>query len=200
MVERDDAPDHATRLAHREVDNIGAHRDRGALHLGDEAREELDLRRRDLRVGEHLLDRIAAIGGIDHGEFAGVLAQDLRDPLEDARALQRRHAPPFAERGFGRRDRGIHVGRAAIRDLAERFTGAGIDGVGVAAVLRRMPLAAVIGVAMLGQGDLGRNRRLRRGHGVHGVVSRVECGVGCLGPSLAPFRRILTRGRGQRQG
>ena len=82
MIERDDAADDAARLAHGEIHHTRAHRDRGALHFGDEAGVEVDLRRGDGRVHHHLMNRIAAIGGVDHGEFVGVLAQYVGDALE----------------------------------------------------------------------------------------------------------------------
>ena len=71
--------DHAARLAHREVDHVRAHRDRRALHLGDEAGVELDLRGADHRVADHLVRRVAAVGRIDHRQLLAVLAHDLGD-------------------------------------------------------------------------------------------------------------------------
>jgi hypothetical protein len=77
MVERNDTPDHAEGLAHGEVHGVRPHRDRGALHFGDEAGVEIELRRARLRVAHHLGVRVAAIGGVDHGKFVAVLAQDV---------------------------------------------------------------------------------------------------------------------------
>ena len=130
MVERDDAADHAERLAHREVDHVRSHRDRRALHLGDEAGEELDLRRGDRRVADHLRDRVAAVGGIDHRELVGVAAQDRAIRRRICARSQRRHVAPFRE-GRLRPLRPRHrCRRRRIGDLAERCPGAGIDGVG----------------------------------------------------------------------
>ena len=116
--------------------------------------EEIELRRRDHGVAHHLAHRIAAIGGIDHRELAGIVAQHLRDAFEDFRALKRQHAPPFLERGRGRGNRGFGVGRAAIGDFAQALAGAGRERIRVAAVFRLVPLPAVIGVAVLRQSQL----------------------------------------------
>ncbi len=133
VVERNDAADDAARLAHREVHHARSHRDRGAFHLGDEAGIELDLRRGDGGVLDHLGERIAAIGGVDQRQFLGVVAQHSGDALQQPRPLERRRVAPGRERRLGRAHRGIDIGCAAIGDRAERFTGAGIDRVGVAA-------------------------------------------------------------------
>ena len=76
---------------------------------------------------DHLAHRIAAIGGVDHREFAGIVAQHCATRFRILRALERRHAPPFLEAGRGRGDGGLGVGGAAIGDLAEALAGAGID-------------------------------------------------------------------------
>ena len=79
MIERNDAADHAARLAHGEIDHARAHRDRRALHLRHQAGVEIDLRGGDSGVHHHLVHRIAAIGGVDQREFVGVLAQHIGD-------------------------------------------------------------------------------------------------------------------------
>ena len=63
------------------------------------------------------LDRIAAVGGIDHREFIGILAQDFRDPPQNLGALERQHAPPFLECGFRGRHRGVDIVGAASATL-----------------------------------------------------------------------------------
>ena len=100
---------------------------------------------------DHLGEGIAAIGGVDHRQFLGVLAQHIGDALEHPRAFERRRVAPGRERRLGGGHRGVDIGCAAIGDRAERFTGAGIDGVGGAAGFRLVPFAAIEGVAMLGQ-------------------------------------------------
>jgi hypothetical protein len=78
--------------------------------------EELHLRGRDHRIAEHLLDGIAAVGGIDHGKLARVLAQDRRRAPQQTRALERSNASPGLEAGLGRRDRGLDILRRAVGD------------------------------------------------------------------------------------
>ena len=151
MIERNDAADHAARFAHREIHHARSHRDRRAFHFGDEAGIEFDLRRGDGRVLDHLGKRIAAIGGVDQRQFLGVVAQHIGDALEEPRAFERRRIAPGRERRLGRAHRGVDIGRAAIGDRAEQFTGAGIDGVGGAAGFGLVPFAAIEGVAMLRQ-------------------------------------------------
>ena len=98
------------------------------------------------------LDGIAAVGGVEHGEFARVLAQDRR----------RRAGAGFARSsGATRRQVSNPAWAAAIAastssavpsaTAAKHLAGAGVDGVGVAAALRRMPGTAVVGIAVLGQ-------------------------------------------------
>ena len=131
------------------------------------------LRGRDHGVAHHLAHRIAAIGGVDHGQFVGIVAQHLRDAPQDLGALERQHAPPFLERRGGRGDRGVDVGCAAIGDLAEDSRRYRADAVGIAAVLRLVPGAAVIGVAMLGQCQFLRNGGRRCDCGRHGLELRI---------------------------
>jgi hypothetical protein len=112
--------------------------------------------------------RIAAVGGVDHGELVGVLAQHRGDALEQPRALERRRVAPAVERLLGRLYGGIDVVGAAVGDRAERFAGAGIDGVDVVAGLRLVPGAAIKGIAMLRQMQRFRLGGFDRGGGVNG--------------------------------
>jgi hypothetical protein len=162
MVERNDAPDHAERLAHGEVHGVRTHRDRGALHFGDEAGVEVELGRADLGIAHHLGIGIAAIGGIDHRELVAVLAQHVGDGAQHLGTLERRHAPPLAERGLGRRNGGFRIRHSAVHHLAEALAGAGADGLDVAPRFRLLPFAGVVGIAMGRQ--IGDERlSLRRG-------------------------------------
>src|SRR5262249_8334615 len=77
VIERNDAPDHAEGLAYREIHRVRPHWDRGALHLGDEAGVEIELRGSHLCVAHHLGVGVAAIGGVDHGKLIAVLAQHV---------------------------------------------------------------------------------------------------------------------------
>ena len=192
MVERNDAADDAARLAHREIDHVRAHRDRRAFHFGHEAGVEFDLRRGDRGVAHHLGIGIAAIGGVDHRQFLGVLAQHIGDALEQARTLERRRVAPGRERGLGRIHRGVDIGGAAIGHRPERLGRSGIDGVGAAAGDRLVPLAAVKGVAVLRQIERLRLQGLERDCFVHGVLLTKPARAGshyfCLMSSRPPKR------------
>ena len=131
--------------------DVRPHRDRRALHLGDEAGEELHLRRRHHGVADHLGDRIAAVGGVDHRELLRMLAQHRRNALEHLGALERQHVAPVLECGLRGGDRRIDVGGAASATLPSDFARARIDRVGLAARQRRMPGAAIVAAAVLGQ-------------------------------------------------
>jgi hypothetical protein len=109
MVERNDPADHAERLAHGKVQCVRTHRDRRSFHLGDKAGIEIELRRARLGVAHHLGIGVAAIGGVDHGEFLAIPAQHLGNRPKHLGAIERGHAPPFPERGLRRRDRGLRV-------------------------------------------------------------------------------------------
>ena len=131
MIERNDARHDAHRLADRKIDGIAAHRNRCALHFGDEPGEKFELHRRDARVAHHLANRIAAVRRIDQRELIGVVAHDRRKGLHDARALERGGVAPLRKTLFGGDHRSIGVFRRTNRNAAERSSSAGIDRVGV---------------------------------------------------------------------
>jgi hypothetical protein len=148
MIERNDAPDHAEGLAHREIHRIRSHWDRGALHLGDEAGVKIELRGSHLCVAHHLRVGVAAIGGVDHGKLIAVLAQHVGDRAQHLRPFERQHAAPLAECGLGRGDGCFGVGRRAVDHLAQRLARSRADGIDIAIRLRSLPLAGIIGIAM----------------------------------------------------
>jgi hypothetical protein len=119
MIERNNPSHDAQRLADGEIHHVRPHRNRSAFHLCDETGEKLHLGCGDHRVAGHFLDGIAAVGGINHREFVGVLAQNFRYPPQDLCALQRKYASPFVESGFCRSDSDINVVCTGLRDLAE---------------------------------------------------------------------------------
>src|SRR3984885_3957697 len=129
----------------------GAHWDRRAFHLGDEASVEFNLRRGDRRVAHHFGIGVAAIGGVDHRQLFGVLAQDIGDAFEQSRPFERRRVAPRRGCRLGRAHRRADIVGATFRDRTERFTGAGIDRIGGATGFRLVPFAAIEGVAMFGQ-------------------------------------------------
>ena len=146
MIERDDPHHDAKRLAHREVERLGSHRNREALDLGHESRKKFHLRRRDVRIAHHLAHRVAAVGSVDQCQLLGVLMQDRRDPFHDFRALGGQHARPFAEAGPSTRHRSVDVGSRCFGRAAERFAAAGAGDLRITAGLRRVPAAAVVEV------------------------------------------------------
>ena len=131
--------------------DVRTHRNRCTLHFRDKASEEFHLRRRDHRIADHFLDRIAAVCGVDHRQLIGVLAEDLRDPPQNLRALEWQDAPPLAERRLCRRNRGIDIGRPRLGDFPQRLPSAWIDRFDKSARLRFVPRAAVICAAVLRQ-------------------------------------------------
>ena len=160
------------RLAHREVHRVRPHRDRCALHLGDEAGEELELRRRDGGVADHLGIGLPQSAASIMASSSAFLRSTSAMRAQHLGALERQHAPPLAERGLGGGDRGVDVvRRRAVRDLAERLAGAGIDGVDVAASLRLLPLAGVIRIAVRRQIGSGGLRSCRGRNCNHGISS-----------------------------
>ena len=174
MIERNDAADHAQGLADGEVDDVRTHRDRCALHLGHEAGKELHLGGGDHRIADHLLDGIAAVGGVDHRELVGILAQDFAASPQDFCTLERQHMPPFGECGLCHGHRRIDVLGAGVGDLTERLSRAGVDRVGVAARHRLVPGAAIIGAAIFRQYDRLRRSGLRGNGGCHDGTFRLR--------------------------
>ena len=167
MIERDDTADHAKRLAHREIDRVRPHRDRGALHFGDQAGVEIELRGAHLGIAHHLGVRIAAIGGVDHGELVAILAQHVGDGAQHLGAFERRQAPPFGKGSFGGGDGGLRVGRRAVDHLTQRLACSRADAVDVTRRFRLLPPAGVIGVAVgreIGNKRLSLRRRCNCNH------------------------------------
>jgi len=65
------------------------------------------------------MHRIAAVGGVDHRQLVGILAQDRGDALEDTRAFERWRVAPTVERLLGHLHRRVDVVGAAISERAE---------------------------------------------------------------------------------
>ena len=64
------------------------HRDRVALHLGDETGKKLDLCRGNRRITAHLGIGIAAIGRIDQCQLVAMPTKQCSDFLEDPRPFK----------------------------------------------------------------------------------------------------------------
>ncbi len=106
------------------------------LELVGPARVVEEVRRRERQVDvARLLDRLAAVQRLEHGELARALLQDARDPEQVLRALGRPAAPTSRSRTrrARRRPRASTSSAAAWRDLGERLLGRRDD--------RRVPLA-----------------------------------------------------------
>ncbi len=150
MVIGDDARANAERLAHRQVHHAVAHRDGLALHFGHEPREVIPLRRRRAGIPHHLAHRVAAVGGVQHGQFLGVGAQLRRDLFHQGGALERLHRAPRPVGPVRRLDRSVHVLCIGFRAGTQASARRGIQRVLVPAP-GLLPLAVVIQVPVPGQ-------------------------------------------------
>jgi hypothetical protein len=125
------------------------------LELVRPARVIEEVRRGERQVDvARLLDRLPAVQRLEHGELAGALREDARDPEQVLRALRRIEPRPVRERlargGDGPRD----VLGPCLADLGERRLVARRDGREV--LLRGHPLAAdEEAVAVLELDDVG---------------------------------------------
>src|SRR5581483_4974525 len=68
-----------------------------------------------------LLDRLAAVERLEHGELARALLEDPRDPEEVLRALAAGQLRPALERLARRADRELDILGAGLRHLRERL-------------------------------------------------------------------------------
>ena len=157
------------RLAHREIDRIRPHRDRVALHFGDEPGEELHLGCRDHHVALHLGIGIATIGRIEHGKVAAVAAQHLGHGFEDPGALQWRDFAPRLETCSRCRDRRIDIGRIRIGDGAEQLASRRAVYIDAPFAQRLVPVPAVIEIGFCRQDQPG-----LVGLGRHSLVHRAS--------------------------
>ena len=155
-VPRDDLARHAHRLRR------AAPRER-VLELVGPARVVEEVRGRERHVDvARLLDRLAAVHRLEHGELAGSLLQLPRDAEDVLRALRRRERLPRGRGVAGRVDRARHVGGVGLGDLGERLLGRRADRREPPAALRLDELAAdEQAVAVLEPHDVGRLGRAR---------------------------------------
>ncbi len=91
---------------------------------------------RDVEAG--VSHRVARVPCLQLGEGLGVLADERREPVEDAAALHAREPAPAAvpERGSGGLDRPVHVPGRAGSDVREHGAGRGVLDGERAAILR----------------------------------------------------------------
>ena len=119
MIERHDAGGHAERLAHRDVQVLGAGRDGLAFHLDGEAGVPFELLGGLLDVAFHLRDGVAGVHHLGVEQFFAALADALGHLLEIFSALLDIERRPGRLRLLGGGDRPVHVGRVAGGELAD---------------------------------------------------------------------------------
>ncbi len=110
-----------------------------------------------------LLDRLAAVHRLEHGELAGALLELARDPVQVLRPLAAGEiAPRLLECASGGRHRELDVLGARLGDLRERLLRRRVDGLEPSPALRLDELAAdEQPVPILQVDDLRRLRRVR---------------------------------------
>ena len=75
-----------------------------------------------------LLDRLAGVARLELGQLLVALAQDCGGTAQDAGTLAARERTPGRLRCARGADGGLDLGGAGDRDVAEPFSGRGIDG------------------------------------------------------------------------
>ena len=108
--------------------------DAGADILRHLALQKLRRRGRELDHLHAALDLALGIGqdlavllGDDGGERIDTLLEEVQEAVEDTRAAERGRAGPARRRGLRRRDRGLHLGRAAEPHGTDRLAGRRIE-------------------------------------------------------------------------
>ncbi len=121
IIPRDDAADHAMRLAQRQRRVAGQEGDCVAMDLVAGAAVEFVVAHGGGDVGPALADRLAGVARFERREFGPVAFDQMEQPRQAAAALDRRHAAPRAlvERLAGGPHRAIDVGSAGRRDRGE---------------------------------------------------------------------------------
>ncbi|MGX1479472.1 UNVERIFIED_CONTAM: hypothetical protein RKD50_008280 [Streptomyces canus] len=144
-VERGDRGDHAERLALGVGEGVHGRVPDGAVQGVGEGREVLVVVGRVGHVhGVAQRDRLADVQALQLGEFVGVLADQLGDPVQDPATLATAETGPGAavEGLPGGADGRVHVGGAGLRDGGDDRTPGRVDHLGACAVGGLTPLAA----------------------------------------------------------
>jgi hypothetical protein len=115
----------------------------GALALLGEPLEGVG---REIHLGQRFGKNLSLLEGQDGGDLLGALADQIGGALEDARALDRRHALPALEGRSGSRERIVEIVVRGVRQPGEFDTGRGIVD------LARLPASA--GAALPGDGQI----------------------------------------------
>jgi hypothetical protein len=75
-----------------------------------------------------LPDRLAVVDGLQHGQLAGALLHDARDPVQVLGPLATGHPSPHAvEGGSGGGHRTVYIGRVSVHDLRQHLLGGRVD-------------------------------------------------------------------------
>ena len=132
------------------------------LELVGPARVVEEVRGRERQVDvARLLDRLAAIQRLEHGELARALLEDSRDPEQILRPLRaRERGPAVLERLARGRDRAVNLLRRRLPDLGERLLARRRDRRVRLARLQPLP-ADEVAVALVDPDDLARLGRRR---------------------------------------
>src|SRR6185436_13103634 len=104
------------------------------------------------------------------------------DLLEQARALERRHAAPFLVSALCGRDRKVDIFRRGVGEVPERLRRTGIDRIEISASLWLVPLAVVVVAALGRQLELDGGQRIRRNRGVHRRAGRMRASTTATPP------------------
>ncbi len=141
-IPRDDLADDAERLMKMIGDRVVVDFRNAAFLRADGAGEIAEVVDGERNVGGgRLADRLAIVPGLGRSEKVEVLLHDIRDPVQDARAIRYAGLAPGVLGGMGGVERGLDVILVGTRDLANLLAGDRRDIVEVAAGLWLRPLA-----------------------------------------------------------
>jgi hypothetical protein len=97
MVVRRDAHHHAQRFAHAEIQRAVGGRDGLPFEFMRQAGVVIDPFSRDECIAAHLLDRIAAVGRVEQGEFIRMQAQATRGFAQLRASFRGAYLAPYQE-------------------------------------------------------------------------------------------------------
>jgi len=100
---------------------------------------EMSCNQRDVDVAR-LADGLAIVHSLEHGEQARMFLEQAREGVEITGSAMPAQRLPFRKRLARRAHRGIHVGRASLRNPGERPGGSWIDGLEILVFLGLHPV------------------------------------------------------------
>ena len=128
VVPRADAADDAERLApddRRVAGDVLARR--LALEMPRGAREEAEVVGRERHLVARGHERLADVARLELRQLLGILLEDVRELVQQLRALLRRRVQPGRQGLLRRLDRAVDVVGAAARHLGDRLAGGRVD-------------------------------------------------------------------------